>query len=410
MAFFVLLEHDVTGLIVTVMNKLGVFKRKWNLKFNLERRLLHLIICLLITLVIQVSFHVKNDTCIQRRHCYVDGCNADYLRDREISTRQSHSYDTFQSYETLQTENNTKRSKLYGKCEPLPTKVMHIGSSEVQWFVYPKPTSLNSEEWSHCSLLAHAAAQPNICPDSIVCIPACKGSEDIRTFAPDHRGKCSSPKNKIRKISGTNLENTLLCVVPDLPCYSHEFNDSERRIIVATAYQIVSLVVRLLLVCSCVHNPATRRRFRRLGYALSIVVVGVTGGIYAFVMTELMYFPTWITDAVISFIGGLLIQLLWIAVISWYILGSCSSECCQTKRKQKAEPDGHVEHFKLAVMHIVQQICNDRRHRVHQYESPLEGVMTVCGEKTGQETGEVRASSSSYDTVATDDDDEWSDS
>jgi hypothetical protein len=64
---------------------------------------------------------------------------------------------------------------LYGKCEPLPTKVMHIGSSEVQWFVYPKPTSLNSEEWSHCSLLAHAAAQPNICPDSIVCIPACKG-------------------------------------------------------------------------------------------------------------------------------------------------------------------------------------------------------------------------------------------
>ena len=64
-------------------------------------------------------------------------------------------------------------------------------------------------------------------------------------------------------------------------------------------------------------------------------------------------------------------------------------------------------------MHAVSQVCDDRRHKVHQYESPFEGVMTVCGQKSTQETTEeVRSSSSSYDTIATDDDEksEWSDS
>lgn len=432
LGYFILLEHDISGVFVTIMNKVGVFRRKWNLKFNLERRLLHIIICVLITLTIQASFHVMNDLCIERRRCYIYGCSADYSTGEKVT-------ETSDSDETApqQLDDIEARSLSYRKCQPISTTEMEIGSSDVEWFVYPKPTEFNSQVWSHCNLQAQAAAQPNTCPHGIVCIPACKGeypilyhkylhdvsvvtehiitsgSGDSRTFAPDHRPYCSKPKlnNILHHISDRQLENTLVCVVPKLPCYSHEFDENQRRIIVAAAYQIVSLAVRLLLVCGCVHKQGIRRRFRRLGYALCITVVGVTAGIYAFELTELTNFGTWVGDAVVSLIGGLIIQLVWITVVSWFILGSCSGQCCQSVLKYiPAKQGGHFDHFKLSLMHTIRQVCDDRRRKVtsKRYESPFEGVMTVCAQKKVQKVNEEIREPSSSDSF-TSDEEEWSD-
>lgn len=204
LGYFILLEHDITGLFVTTLNKLGAFRQKWNLKFTLERRLVHIIICILVTFTIQASFHVKNDLCIQRRRCHMDGCSVDYQTDQMLNSAASrlHRVDTRQTNDDeentanedtiQQSAHNTGEKNTvvesptsqqgYQNCKPIPMSIVHIGSSNVEWFLYPKPTSFNSEQWSYCNSQAQAAAQPNTCSNGIVCLPACKSKLTVSCF------------------------------------------------------------------------------------------------------------------------------------------------------------------------------------------------------------------------------------
>ena len=225
-----------------------------------------------------------------------------------------------------------------------------------------------------------------------------------RTFLPDQRSSCAKKKSDdiVSKISYRDLRHTLVCVYPYLPCFSHEFSALERRSIVAAGYVLVSLVTRLLLVCSCIRKPTTRRHYRRLGYFACVLIGGGLAGLYGFILMETTYIKFWILDTILALMLGYAFQAVWIVFVGWCLLGSCGP--CSARKS------GCCRNCRRSTVHVMNQICGGKRKRAAEYDSPFVGVMETCGQKTltvgiGQKEREMNDSDSgSYDTVANDED------
>lgn len=131
---------------------------RWpKLLFGFERRSVHVLLCILITLTIQAAMHFREEICLYREDC-LEACKEDYR------------------YFDQDTPSIIGRP-----C--VPVEGIQVGPDNalvhMRWFVYPKTHQSTSNNWVECRKKADdvflGTLDSCISLHDVICIPSCRG-------------------------------------------------------------------------------------------------------------------------------------------------------------------------------------------------------------------------------------------
>lgn len=169
---------------------------------------------------------------------------------------------------------------------------------------------------------------------------------DPMVIFPDDRPNCNGQyqqteiAKRIQDVTNRSFSEILLCVTPNVLCLALEYPQSFRIGMTGLLYQFVSLIIRVLLLCTFVAK-AKRRGARRMG---SIILFAVTGLSVFIMYFSLLSMPLWFKESVISLVAGYLIQLGVNILVRWFIIGSipCGNQTVCGIRKRALQMRGSV--------------------------------------------------------------------